>query len=371
MLGASVDDTATGASMTPLPATSRIRLNMRSVVLRFAGVLLVLWALASGYYIVFHDSMLADLLRRQAEMQYAYEDRIAELRSALEGANAQTIRDSQAQDSTLRDLAALGAKLDARADSLAAMVGTTRSGDLHLRTTPDSGHHAALDSAQVAMKFAGLEARQRAAVEALRETTERANNRTQDALAELGLAPASHAGAAVGGPFVPLAEAALTPADNLGLLKDALARHRQLESVTARLPLRQPVEGPLDVTSSYGARRDPFYGRLALHTGIDLREDYGSAVRAVAAGTVTIAGPESGYGTLVEIDNGNGYATRYAHLSTVSLAVGQKLGAGAMIGQVGTTGRSTGPHLHYEVRIAGEPVDPARYLKLATAIAGE
>ncbi len=171
-----------------------------------------------------------------------------------------------------------------------------------------------------------MDARQRAVVDALRETTEHANSRTQAALAELGLAPAYRAGAAVGGPFVPLAEAALTPEDNLALLKDALARHRQLESVTARLPLRQPVEGPLDVTSSFGARRDPFYGRLALHTGIDLREDYGSAVRAVAAGTVTIAGPESGYGTLVEIDHGNGYATRYAHLSTVSVAVGEKVG---------------------------------------------
>ena len=371
MSGASVDNIATGAFMTPSPATSRTHLSTRSVVLRFAGVLLVLWALASGYYIVVHDSMLADLLRRQAEMQYAYEDRIAELRGALEGANAQTIRDGRAQDSTLRDLAALGARLEARADSLAAMIGTPWSGDLHLRTAPDSGHHAALDSGQVAIKFAGLEARQRAAVGALRGATERANNRAQAALAELGLAPATHAGTAVGGPFVQLAETALTPEDDIDLLKDALARHRQLEAVTVRLPLRQPVEGPLNVTSGYGARRDPFYGRLALHTGIDLREDYGSAVRAVAAGIVTIAGPESGYGTLVEIDHGNGYATRYAHLSTVSVAVGQKLGAGAAIGQVGTTGRSTGPHLHYEVRIAGEPVDPARYLKLATAIAGE
>lgn len=366
-----VEDTATVASMTFPPATSRHRLRMRSIVLRFAGALLVLWAVASGYFIVFHDSMITGLLRRQAEMQYAYEDRIAELRIALEGASAQTIRDSQAQDGALRDLAVLGAKLEARADTLAALIGTSRTGDLHLRMAPETGQHTGLGTGEIAAKFAALEARQRAIVDELRKTTEHTNIRTQAALSELGLAPMTRAGTAAGGPFVPIAESKLTPEDNLALLTDAFARHRQLEAITGRLPLRQPVGGRLDVTSGFGARRDPFYGRLALHTGIDLREDYGSAVCAVAAGMVTIAGSESGYGTLVEIDHGNGYATRYAHLSAVSVAVGQKVGVGALIGRVGTTGRSTGPHLHYEVRIAGEPVDPARYLTLAAEIAGE
>ena len=155
------------------------------------------------------------------------------------------------------------------------------------------------------------------------------------------------------------------------MLDDALARRHRLESAATRLPLRQPIAGALDVTSGFGARRDPFYGRLALHTGIDLRQDYGSDVSAVAAGTVTIAGSESGYGTLVEIDHGNGYATRYAHLSVASVKIGDKVAAGTPIGRVGTSGRSTGPHLHYEVRIAGEPVDPARYLKLAASLAVE
>lgn len=353
-------------------STSMIfRLDRRNVVGRFAGLLLVLWALASGYYIAFHDRILADLLSHQAEMQYAYEDRIAELRSALDSANAQTLHVGQVEETSLRDLAALGAKLEARADSLAALVGATRSNDLHLRAAQDAGRHAALDAGEAATRFAALERRQRAVVDGLLERTEHASVRTQAALAELGLAPASHATAATGGPFVPLAEGAQMPEDTIALLKDALARRRQLEAMANRLPLRQPVEGPLDVTSGFGARRDPFYGRLALHTGIDLRESYGSTVRAVAAGIVTIAGPETGYGTLVEIDHGNGYTTRYAHLSTLSIAVGQRVSAGAIIGQVGTSGRSTGPHLHYEVRIAGEPVDPARYLKLAATIAGE
>ncbi len=357
--------------MTILIATPRRRLPIHPVVLRVTSVLLVLWAVASGYYIVFHDSMLAGLLGRQAEMQYAYEDRIAELRGALDAASVQTMHDTQARMDALRDLAALGARLEARTDGLDAIIGISRPGDLRRSAAPDPMHHATLDTSEVTLRFAALDARQRTIIDTLRDEAERANVRRHAALAELGLAPAVQAGAPVGGPFVPLTAGTLTPEENLALLADALARRRQLEAVTDRLPLRQPVEGQLDVTSGFGARRDPFYGRLALHTGIDLRESYGSAVRAVAAGTVTIAGPESGYGTLVEIDHGNGYTTRYAHLSTVAVTVGQKVGAGVVIGQVGTSGRSTGPHLHYEVRIAGEPVDPARYLKLAAAIVGE
>ena len=351
------------------PSTSW--LGPRNVVPGLAGILLVLWALASGTYILFHDRMLAALLSRQADMQYAYEDRIAELRDELEGASARTLRDGQAQESVLRDLAARGARLEAQADRLAAIVGAARSGDLRARAAPEAGQRADLEAGAIASRFAALETRERAVVGALRERTDHANARVQAALAELGLAPADAAVSAIGGPFVPLAEDAQTPEGNLALLGDALARRRQLDAVATRLPLRRPVAGPLDVTSGFGARRDPFYGRLALHTGVDLREEYGSLVRAVAAGTVTIAGPESGYGMLVEIDHGNGYSTRYAHLSTLSVAVGQKVGAGAQIGQVGTSGRSTGPHLHYEVRIAGEPVDPARYLALAATIASE
>lgn len=343
---------------------------MRTVVLSLAGALLVLWAVASGYYIAFHDRVLASLLTRQAEMQYAYEDRIAELRGALEGASAQTLHEGRNEESALRDLAALGARLEARADSLAALLGTARGIDLRLRVENDPSRHAAQDAGALAARFATLDKSQRAVIEGLRRRADADNARTQAALAELGLAPATRAGAAVGGPFVPLADKALAPEENLALLKEAYARHLQLGAVADRLPLRQPVAGQLDVTSGFGARRDPFYGRLALHTGIDLREEYGSPVRAVASGIVTVAGPENGYGTLVEIDHGNGYATRYAHLSTVSVRIGEKVEAGAMVGEVGTSGRSTGPHLHYEVRIAGEPVDPARYLKLAATIAG-
>src|SRR5262249_54470428 len=126
--------------------------------------------------------------------------------------------------------------------------------------------------------------------------------------------------------------------------------YEKLIRLTAALPLRQPLEGSLDVTSVFGGRTDPFTGRLALHTGIDFRGEYGEEVYATAEGTVTTADLNGGYGNMVEIDHGHGVSTRYAHLSAIRIAIGQHVSAGTLIGLIGSTGRSTGPHLHYEVR---------------------
>jgi len=117
------------------------------------------------------------------------------------------------------------------------------------------------------------------------------------------------------------------------------------------------------VTSPFGYRADPFLGRLALHTGVDLLQAYGAEIRATAAGRVIHAGPMGGYGTMVEIDHGNGLTTRYAHMSELMVEEGETVAEGTALGRIGTTGRSTGPHLHYEVRVDGEPVDPERFLR--------
>ncbi|HEX9168506.1 MAG TPA: M23 family metallopeptidase, partial [Roseiarcus sp.] len=109
----------------------------------------------------------------------------------------------------------------------------------------------------------------------------------------------------------------------------------------------------------------PFLGRLALHPGVDLTEAWGAEIHATAAGRVTHAGPMGGYGIMVEIDRGNGLVTRYAHLSRALVDEGQEVAPGAVLGKMGSSGRSTGPHLHYEVRVDGEPVDPERYLHAA------
>ena len=125
-----------------------------------------------------------------------------------------------------------------------------------------------------------------------------------------------------------------------------------------------PVMGP--ITGSYGERIDPFNGEGAFHAGVDISCHYGQPVLAPADGTVTYADYYNGYGRMLEIDHGNGVTTRYGHLSGFAVADGQTVRRGQVIAYVGLSGRSTGPHLHYEVRINDTPVNPHKYLR-ATA----
>jgi murein DD-endopeptidase MepM/ murein hydrolase activator NlpD len=122
-----------------------------------------------------------------------------------------------------------------------------------------------------------------------------------------------------------------------------------------------PVYGKLE--SGVGGRRNPFGGRgFEYHEGQDIDAAYGTPVQVAAGGKVTIAGWLRGYGNVVYVDHGNGLSTRYGHLSEIDVTVGQTVTQGQKIGLVGSTGRSTGPHLHYEVRINNQPVDPKPYL---------
>jgi murein DD-endopeptidase MepM/ murein hydrolase activator NlpD len=134
-----------------------------------------------------------------------------------------------------------------------------------------------------------------------------------------------------------------------------------------RLPLSNPAPGHA-VTSTFGVRRDPLIGSAAFHSGMDFRAPVGMEARASAAGTVVKAEWSGGYGRMVEIDHGQGFSTRYAHLSRISVSEGQKVEAGDIVGRTGNTGRSTGPHLHYEVRQNGTPLNPLRFLKAGKAI---
>jgi len=122
-----------------------------------------------------------------------------------------------------------------------------------------------------------------------------------------------------------------------------------------------PVSGKLE--SGMGGRRNPFGGRgFEYHEGQDIDASYGTPVMVAASGTVTIAGRQRGYGNVIYVDHGAGLSTRYGHLSEIDVKIGQTVTRGQTIGLVGSTGRSTGPHLHYEVRINNQPVDPRQYL---------
>ncbi|MEX0947524.1 MAG: peptidoglycan DD-metalloendopeptidase family protein [Acidimicrobiia bacterium] len=122
----------------------------------------------------------------------------------------------------------------------------------------------------------------------------------------------------------------------------------------------RPVPGP--ITSGYGPRYHPVLHYNRMHTGADMRASSGTPIRACRSGTVVIAGSQGGYGNAVVIDHGGGMGTLYAHQSRIAVSNGQQVSAGQIIGYVGSTGMSTGPHLHFEVRLSGNPVDPAPYL---------
>jgi len=173
---------------------------------------------------------------------------------------------------------------------------------------------------------------------------------------------------ASGGPLLPARSAAA----DLGALDAQLARiERQIASVAdaaaqrslelMRLPTRLPIPGA-ELTSTFGNRSDPFAHTHAFHAGLDFAARAGTPIAAAAGGIVAFAGFKRDYGWVVEIDHGNGLATRYAHASELLVHAGQVVVPGERIAMVGSTGRSTGPHLHFEVLRAGDHVDPRRYL---------
>lgn len=179
------------------------------------------------------------------------------------------------------------------------------------------------------------------------------------------------AGGGQGGPLVPLPQAREpgTFEFRLNRLQTQIEQADRLRRVLGQLPIHRPMGGDFDITSAFGSRSDPFTRSLAMHTGIDFRAPTGTGVRAAAPGKVIESGWMGGYGQMVEIDHGHGLTTRYAHLSSLEVEVGETVRRGDLIGKVGSTGRSTGPHLHYEVRTDGDAVDPMRFLRAGQKVA--
>ncbi|MEQ8967096.1 MAG: peptidoglycan DD-metalloendopeptidase family protein [Azospirillaceae bacterium] len=169
-----------------------------------------------------------------------------------------------------------------------------------------------------------------------------------------------------GGPMIPAAAVATDMAEVPEEAVDLIAlvdRLTELQEVAVRLPLSPPIMGDWYITSRYGGRRDPLTGRSAAHHGLDFGAGWREAVVAAAPGEIVHAGRRGAYGNLVEIDHGLGVTTRYAHLHSVDVSVGDTVEAGDPVGVLGNTGRSTGPHLHYEVRLDDRPIDPMNFVK--------
>jgi murein DD-endopeptidase MepM/ murein hydrolase activator NlpD len=378
----------------------------------------------AGWYILSRDDLAARLIARETSRQYAYEDRISALRADIDRYASRALLDQDGVESRVDELASRQAELESRQSLVAALTDTLQSSGLvpaaklPLRSqvikpgepirasgvtsfapilpgkptpapeTPslrgaDGGWQSGETPAEpppakrvdaALTRLDGAMARTSdAQLSALKDMDERvaaAQKRLRNALAETGLdperlaAPAASAGG-MGGPFVPVKlDSSEGPfAATLNALQPRLAAVIRLRGVIEQLPLARPMAGDHDFTSNYGYRTDPFTRGLAMHTGVDFRAETGSSILATAPGKVVVAEYNGGYGNMVEVEHANGLSTRYAHMSAISVTTGQMVKAGTVVGRVGTTGRSTGPHLHYETRINDEPVDPTRFLR--------
>ena len=181
---------------------------------------------------------------------------------------------------------------------------------------------------------------------------------TAGELKKLGLTPARVGKDGVGGPFQKVGNATFKALFNSWKKLD------QLQDGVIAIPSDKPVKSGAAFTSAFGVRSDPFRGGAAMHPGIDLAGPHGTPIYATADGVVLRSGWNGGgYGNLVEIDHGRGITTRYGHLSAMLVATGGKVTRGQLLGRMGSTGRSTGNHLHYEVRIDGRAVNPIPFMK--------
>jgi murein DD-endopeptidase MepM/ murein hydrolase activator NlpD len=220
--------------------------------------------------------------------------------------------------------------------------------------------------------FDRVDAMQMALADRAQELTRQRYNRAASALRAVGVEPARLHAAAVfgmGGPFEPVDGAGDNADPRFRQLFASWRSLDQLEQGAASIPSAQPIAAA-NFTSGYGVRSDPFRGRAAMHAGIDLAGPIGTPVYATADGIVGRSEYNNGgYGNLVEINHGPGIQTRYGHLSQRIAQPGQRVRRGQLIGLMGSTGRSTGSHLHYEVRIDGRAVNPIPFMQPANSLA--
>lgn len=210
-----------------------------------------------------------------------------------------------------------------------------------------------------------IEQRQRRFAALLTDAVRRRTAKAAAAIRSFGLNPdimARGETQAQGGPFVPWSGDDDALSSELKSLASALTRMELLERGLVAIPSGKPTSAPM-LSSSYGYRRDPFNGHAAFHAGLDFPGHNGQPILAAARGKVSFVGQRQGYGNVVEVTHGNGLMTRYAHLSGFSSRVGEAVARGAVIARMGSTGRSTGPHLHFEVRLNGDPINPRQFLE--------
>lgn len=320
---------------------------------------------------------IARLLNRQSEqIVEAYEDRIAQLRVEIDrlqsrsyaqagDINLQLQELSQQQEVLLEQHQLVRVLVD-KAGELG--IGAVAAGDLsepnklRLALRPSGNPDINSTSAAIAQMMGETQ-------HAMTAIAEAATQRTDDIVAELtqlGI-PVSLPDdqTSMGGPLLtPTSGADISPmVEDANAVMAALARYKAARASIDGAPIHMPIAGNFRQSSNFGNRKDPFTGGRAFHSGLDFAAPSGTTVLSAGKGIVTFVGRRSGYGNIVEVTHANGLVTRYAHLSAFLSDKGQQVNTGTPIAKVGSTGRSTGPHLHFEVRRSDTAIDPKKFLE--------
>jgi murein DD-endopeptidase MepM/ murein hydrolase activator NlpD len=383
---------------------------------------LALWSGATTFYLLFHDDALRFLASKQTEMVRSYDGQLTALEGEIERLRSLKLIDQERVDRAVLDLTRRQSLVEQRQKALANLPtpkGTNRtdpsdevtgsiapagqlmpsdptstpkpspisdtilisppsdrSSELHSRpvasgTTPlvgiDSSDPTEGRIVSLARNLDRIAKRQDQALNKLEEGYNSREASIRTVFVDLGVAVPAPAFArqalAIGGPLLAFGKNPDPFERQIARIRTAGAAIANLDEVLNTVPVRRPLPRGAEVTSGFGVRVDPFIRTYAMHSGVDFKGEPGDPVRATAAGRVTTASFQGGYGLMVELDHGNGLTTRYGHLSAIGVTEGQWIQIGETLGRIGTTGRSTGPHLHYEVRVAGEAVDPQRYLR--------
>lgn len=345
--------------------------KFRIALVFFALVFTSLTSLTLTSYLYFRDDILAALSLRHSQTTNAYEDRLAKMRAQTDRITSKQLID---QDHFERKMAVIVEKqttLEAQQKIVTDI--TTRLG--FSQETPfkkaslEGGKGSVIDSLNDVK--ARLEKNQMQEFNNITKIEQSIKGKSDTYIrlfSELNI-PVPRINNATGGPFIP----ASLKADEhftkrLVNLEQQIMQHMTLKYEVQKLPLLRPLPSSHDITSSFGTRIDPFTGGYARHSGLDFRGNTGDPVRATATGEVITARIEGGYGNMIEIEHGHDFSTRYAHLSGFNVREGDRVIAGQIIGYIGSTGRSTGAHLHYEIRRSESALDPLPFVRLNHSI---
>ena len=312
---------------------------------------------------------------QSAQVIAAYEDRVAQLRLEVDRLHSRNYAQTGDINLQLQEISQQQEVLTEQHQYVKALAEKASELGLDVAALPAStspiaaSDPAASPADQVAATSANVQqmlTESRSAMASLSRSASQSADAILGELRTIGIQPDIPANDAAGGPLLPPVEGAQNDdlVDDANVVMSALLRFKAAREAIDAAPVHTPYDGTLRISSTFGNRRDPFTGRAAFHSGIDFPAPSGTSVLSAGAGKVSFVGQRSGYGNVVEVDHGNGLVTRYGHLSAFLVKEGQIVATGTPIAKVGSTGRSTGPHLHFEVRRDDNAVNPQQFLNV-------